>query len=83
MSDENRPETITRPRSEIADALTSAVAGITDLKPEQILSITAGSEQILIGYRGPRPGLLGGGSRQGLMTYDTRTGKLLGDEAIR
>lgn len=83
MSDENRPKTMTQPRSEIADALTGAIAGITDLKPEQILSITAGSEQILIGYRGPRPGLLGGGSRLGLMTYDTRTGKLISDEAVR
>lgn len=83
MSTENQTETITQPRSEIADALTTAVAEITGLKAEQIITINATPEQILIGYRGPKPGLLGGGGRTGLQTWDTRTGHMINDETVR
>lgn len=82
MSDENRPKTMTQPRSEIADALTNAVADITGLRADQIITITAGTEQILIGYAGAGPGLLGGIGRLAVQTYDTKTGKLVSDQRV-
>lgn len=83
MNTEHQIETITQPRSEIADALTTAVAEITGLKAEQIITINASPEQILIGYRGAGPGLLGGHGRIAMQTWDTRTGKLIKDEEVR
>jgi len=82
MGNENRPKTMTQPRSEIADALTDAVARVTGLQPDQIITISAGTEQILIGYTGAGPGLLGGVGRLALQTYDTRTGKLVSDKRV-
>lgn len=79
----NEIQTIVQPRSEIADALVAAVAETTGLKAEQIVTITAGTEQILIGYRGPQPGLLGGGGRSGVQIYDTKTGRLISDDLLR
>jgi hypothetical protein len=80
VSNEKTSETISPKRSEIADALTNAAAGITGLNPEQIITISAGTEQILIGYIGARPGLIGGSGRIAVQTWDTRTGRLLSDE---
>lgn len=82
MSNDKRPTTMTQPRSEIADALTEAVAQVTGLRADQIITITAGTEQILIGYAGAGPGLLGGIGRLAMQTYDTKTGKLVSDHRV-
>jgi hypothetical protein len=78
MSDEVR--TISPKRSEIADALANAAAGVTGLNPEQIITITADTEYILITYTGPMPGRLGGAGQTRVQTWDTRTGAMLSDQ---
>lgn len=82
MTPEPEPTTLVQPRSLIADALTTAVARATGLRVEQITTIHAGPEQILIGYVGAQPGMGGGRGRTALQTYDTRTGKLLDDRMV-
>jgi hypothetical protein len=66
-------------RAHITDLLTQAVAEATGLKPEQIETITANSDQIQIGYTGPQPGMGGGIGRHATQVWNTTTGQLITD----
>lgn len=77
------PEPLITPHPEITEALVNAAAKTTGLRPEQITAIEVDQTHITITYTGAMPGLMGGAGRNAIQTFDTKTGKLISDEAIR